>query len=409
MTDAGDGRSVVIAAGGTGGHIFPGLALAGALRRAAPGARVSFVGTPRGLERTLIPDAGYELRMVDMLPASRALGLRLALLPAALARSTVQAWRILRAEHASVAVSMGAYAGLPLILAARAAGIPSLIHESGAVPGRANRLAAHLTRNVAVAFEETAHLFSCTSGARVVGMPLDPQVAHVDRAALRMEARTSLDLPADGFVVLVNGGSQGAARLNEAAIGLAARWRDRSDVRVLVKAGRESFDAVREALARAGAERTGRCVAFFERMDHAYAAADLAVCRAGAGTVAELAAAGLPAILVPYPHAPGDHQARNAGPLVRAGAAFMTRDPEATAENLGPMVEELLANPSRLTSMGEAARATARPDAAENLAAWVLALAEGEEAEAASVEEAATADGTGSEDRAGADLSGGGE
>ena len=162
-------------------------------------------------------------------------------------------------------------------------------------------------------------------------------------------------------MVLVNGGSQGSLRLNEAAVGLAARWKDRSDVRLVVKAGRAHAEKVEKQLADSGGSAVARCVSFFDRIDHAYAAADLTVCRAGAGTVAELAVTGLPAVLVPYPYAPDDHQAVNASVLVDPGAALMVRDDEAIADRLGPMVEALLDDRAELAAT--ASRSVATPPA----------------------------------------------
>ena len=364
--------NVVIAAGGTGGHIFPGLALADALKRVAPDTRVTFVGTERGLEKRLIPEAGYPLRTVDMVPFT---GRGKVTLPFALVRAAFQARTLLKAEQADVAVGMGGYASIPLIVGARLARVPAIIHESGAIAGRANRVAAMLTRNVALAFDDAAHQFK--GGARTVGMPLNPQIAEFDRATLRPEARTAFALPDGVTMVLVSGGSQGSARLNEAAVGMAGRWKDRDDVRIVLKAGIAHADDVAGRLAANGGQRVTELVSFFDRMDHAYAAADLMVSRAGAGTVAELAAVGLPSILVPYPYAMDDHQTVNAGVLTKAGAALMVRDDEATAERLAPMIEELLDDPERLGEMARATAKVARPHAAEELAAWVLELAHG--------------------------------
>jgi UDP-N-acetylglucosamine--N-acetylmuramyl-(pentapeptide) pyrophosphoryl-undecaprenol N-acetylglucosamine transferase len=367
--------SIVIAAGGTGGHIYPGLALAAALERLAPGTRVSFVGTRRGLEGRLIPEAGHRLDLIDMIPFARNVGARRFLLPAYVARAALQSRRILRREHADVAIGMGGYASIPLIAGARLAGVPSLIHESGAVAGRANRLAARLTRNVATAFDLKPGDFPARVCTRTVGMPLGADLAGFDRDALRTEARQTFGLAPDVALLLVNGGSQGSARLNDAGLGLARRWRDRNDVHIVIKAGRANVDDVERRLKELGAESVASCVAYLDRMDHAYAAADLALCRAGAGTVAELAVAGLPAVLVPYPFAPDDHQAVNAGVLVAAGAALMVRDEDATADQLAPPIEDLLAHRERLSAMAEAATRAARPYAAEALAAWVLELA----------------------------------
>jgi UDP-N-acetylglucosamine--N-acetylmuramyl-(pentapeptide) pyrophosphoryl-undecaprenol N-acetylglucosamine transferase len=375
LADVRPALSVVIAAGGTGGHIYPGLALADALRRLRPDVRVTFVGTRRGLEGTIVPGAGYPLELVDMIPFTPTLGARRFLLPVALVRAAAQARRILRDQDASVAVGMGGYASIPVVVAAWLGRVPALIHESGAVPGRANLVAARFTRHVAVAFEEAAAHFPRSARARTVGMPLGPDLAAFDRSVLRAEARAAFALPDGVTALLVNGGSQGSARLNELAVGLAARWRDRGDVRIVLKAGRAHHEQVTAALAANGGAAVTQVVEFFARMDHAYAAADLAICRAGAATVAELAVTGLPAVLVPYPWAPRDHQARNAETLVRAGGARLVRDAEATVERVAPLVEELLADPARRDVMGKAIREVAHPRAADELARWVLELA----------------------------------
>jgi len=364
------GPSILIAAGGTGGHIFPGLALASALRRQEPSAEVSFVGTPRGLESRIIPDAGYPLHLLDMVPFA---GAKRALVPAAFARATWQARRLLRQERASVAVGMGGYASIPLVAGARFSGIPSLVHESGAIPGRANLLAARFTNNVALAFERAASSFP--GPTRVVGMPLSAEIEHFDGDAIRADARQTFDLPADAEVLLVIGGSQGATTLNRAAVGLASQWRDRPNRFILLKTGAADLAGIQADLQAAGAAHVVRAVSFFERMDYAYAAADLALTRAGAGTVAELGATGLPAVLVPYPYAPHDHQAVNASVLVDVGAALMVRNPSATAELLAPTLDGLFADDQRRTAMGAAGRSVARPHAADELASWVLELA----------------------------------
>jgi UDP-N-acetylglucosamine--N-acetylmuramyl-(pentapeptide) pyrophosphoryl-undecaprenol N-acetylglucosamine transferase len=206
-------------------------------------------------------------------------------------------------------------------------------------------------------------------------MPLSAEIEHFDRAGLRPSARTAFDLPEDAEVLLVVGGSQGATTLNRAAVGLAARWRDLPRRRILLKTGGADLAGIQADLQAARAVHVVRAVSFFERMDHAYAAADIALTRAGAGTVAELGATGLPAVLVPYPYAPHDHQAVNASVLVDVGAALMVRNPEATAERVGPLFDELFADDGRRATMGAAGRSVARPHAADELASWVLELA----------------------------------
>ncbi|MFD5204803.1 glycosyltransferase [Streptomyces sp. NPDC058375] len=392
--------SVVIGAGGTGGHIYPGLALAEALRRADPDAVISFIGTERGLETTLIPAAGYRLHTVDMIPFDPALGAKRFLLPAALLRSGAQARSVLRTQKARVVVGMGGYPSAPAIVGAKMAGLPSVIHESNAVPGRANQFAARLTEHLTVAFDGSRAHLSGGERALTVGMPIAASLAALDRPALREEARRAFGIPEGARVVLFNGGSLGAARLTAAAVGLAARWRGRGDVHLLIKTGPAALAETRQKLihagaaaahpygADAGAGAAGRpygadagagpvaqAVPYLDRMDLAYAVADLVICRAGSATIAELATTGVPAVLVPYPYAPGDHQTHNARVLSDAGAAHLVPDAETTADRLAELIDPLLANPARLAVMGRAADPGNHARAADLLAQTVIRLA----------------------------------
>ncbi|MFJ1866811.1 UDP-N-acetylglucosamine--N-acetylmuramyl-(pentapeptide) pyrophosphoryl-undecaprenol N-acetylglucosamine transferase [Streptomyces sp. NPDC088097] len=373
--------SVVIGAGGTGGHIYPGLALAEALRAAVPGTEVSFIGTERGLETELIPAAGYPLHTVDMIPFDPALGAKRYLLPAALMRSAHQARAVIRARGAQVVVGMGGYPSAPAVLGARLAGLPAVIHESNAVPGRANRFAARLTPHIAVAFDRSRAHLAGGERALTTGMPISAALSGLagrsrgERSALRVEARRALGIPEGRRLVVFNGGSLGALRLTGAAVGLAGLWQGRDDVQLLVKTGPAALpDAVRELTARGG-QRIARAVPYLDRMDLVYAAADLVVCRAGSATVAELAATGVPAVLVPYPHAPGDHQTHNARVLSDAGAGLLLPDAETTAESLAALVGPLLADPARLATMAGAAGPGPHARAAQLLAAQVVHIA----------------------------------
>ncbi len=364
--------SIVVAAGGTGGHIYPGLATADAVRALDPSAEVTFIGTPRGLEQRLIPPAGYPLELVDMVPwrgARRSAGFGVAVM-----RASRQSGAVLRRLQADAVVAMGGYPSLPTVLAARRRGIPVVIHESGATGGRANRLAARFTPNVALSFASAAASFPGRI-PRVVGMPLSAEIASFDRAALRPSARAEYAVADGQMMVLINGGSQGSVTLNALAVGLGERWKHRDDVRVVIKTGRDNFDGVVAALAANRGDSVVTPVVYLDRMITAYAAADVAVCRAGAGTVAELATCGLPSILVPYPFSLDDDQGHNAKVLVDAGAAALMRDPDATADVVGPTLESWFADPSVLANMAGAASGAGHAHAATTLAQWVLDLA----------------------------------
>jgi UDP-N-acetylglucosamine--N-acetylmuramyl-(pentapeptide) pyrophosphoryl-undecaprenol N-acetylglucosamine transferase len=363
--------TVVIAAGGTGGHIYPGLALAEAIAEARPDARIEFVGTPHGMELELVRSAGHSLHLYDMVQFAGQ-GWRKATVPFALARATLQARRLLKRLGADVAVSMGGYSGIPLIVAAKLARIPSLIHEPGAVPGKANLLAARFTDHLATSFPQTT--FAGVE-LRYLGYPLRRAMTSFDRDALRPEARAAYGLDDRTAMVLVTGGSQGAMSLNRLALGLAERWADRDDVRLVLKAGARNHEEVEAALAGNPGAHLVELVRYIDRMDHAYAAADLGVFRSGAGTVAELAVVELPSVLVPFPRDEHDEQLHNAQPLVDAGGAILVRDHDATADHVGPMLERLLGDRASLDVMATGMRANARPEAAAELAAWTLDLA----------------------------------
>jgi UDP-N-acetylglucosamine--N-acetylmuramyl-(pentapeptide) pyrophosphoryl-undecaprenol N-acetylglucosamine transferase len=360
--------SVVIAAGGTGGHLVPALAIAESLARAEPAVEITFVGAGRALESELL--APYRTARTGVRPFTRdARGL---LAPLSLLPATSRARSILRDARAGVVVGMGGYASVPVVAAARLAGIPSVIHEQNARPGLANELCARMTPNIAVTFAETAAAFR-RRRPRVIGMPLRSSIVQLDREHSRDEAIAFFDLDPDAQTILAFGGSLGARRINDAVRGLVARWAHRTDVQVLWSAGAAHARVAAEAAA--SHPLRVRAYPYIERMDLAYAAADLALTRGGASTICELAVAGVPAIVVPYPAARRKEQHHNARALAGAGGAMVVDDASLTADRAVVIIGELLDDPTRLASMRGAARAIARPDAAETMAAWVLSLA----------------------------------
>lgn len=363
---------VVIAAGGTAGHVYPGLALAEAIRDRSPETRIAFVGTPRGIERDEVPAAGYELHLIDVVPWARTLGARRYLAPFSLAAASAKSRALLGRLRPRAVVGMGGYASLPVVLAASSRRIPTLLHEQNAVPGIANVVGVRAARRIALAFAEAQAALPSRAEIRVVGNPIRRSVATLDRTAARGEGVGAFGLDPALTTVLVMGGSLGAARLNDAVVGLASRWRDRADVQLLVAAGRKHGAELRERTRDTGHVHV---VDYIERVELAYAAADLAICRAGAATVAELAAVGLPSILVPYPYARANHQEANARALERAGGAVVVLDAVATQQTLGDAIERFLAEPEMLARMSDGARSFGRPNAADDLGAWALELA----------------------------------
>jgi undecaprenyldiphospho-muramoylpentapeptide beta-N-acetylglucosaminyltransferase len=346
----------MVTGGGTGGHVYPGLALAEALvARGHDRSSIHWVGSARGLEATAVPAAGFS---VDLLPG-RGLQRRLTAENVSVAGQTLaavaRATLLVRRRRPKVVVGVGGYASLPCILAARALRIPVVVHEQNAAPGLANRIAVRLGSRAAVSLPGTP-----LAGAVVTGNPV--------RAAVAGVVRNPASAPS---LVVIFGGSLGARRLNQAALGLYDLWRSRDDVAVHHVSGAAGHDetvAALDALRRPDDRLPYRLVRYEDDMPRLYATATLMVCRAGATTVAELAVAGVPSVLVPLPGAPGDHQTHNALALVEAGAGVLVPDADCDGARLAAELAPLLADPARLQAMGKAAAGVGRPDAADRLA-----------------------------------------
>jgi undecaprenyldiphospho-muramoylpentapeptide beta-N-acetylglucosaminyltransferase len=336
--------------------VYPGLALAEALvARGHDRSTIHWVGSARGLEATAVPGAGFT---IDLLPG-RGLQRRLTAENVSVAGQTVaavaRATRLVRRRRPQVVVGVGGYASLPCILAARALRIPVVVHEQNAAPGLANRIAVRLGSRAAVSLPGTP-----LPGAVVTGNPV--------RAAVAGVVRNPASAPP---LVVIFGGSLGARRLNQAALGLYDLWRSREDVavhHVSGAAGHEETAAALDGLRRPGDRLDYRLVRYEDDMPRLYTTATLMVCRAGATTVAELAAAGVPSVLVPLPGAPGDHQTHNALALVEADAGVLVPDAECDGARLAAELALLLADPARLQAMGTAAAGVGHPDAADRLA-----------------------------------------
>jgi UDP-N-acetylglucosamine--N-acetylmuramyl-(pentapeptide) pyrophosphoryl-undecaprenol N-acetylglucosamine transferase len=363
----------VIAGGGTAGHVVPGLAVARALvERGHPASSIHWVGGRRGSEGRTVPAAGFE---VTLLPG-RGIQRRLTAenLPAVwgLAQAQAQAIALLRARRPAVVLTLGGWASVSCALAAAALRIPLVVAEQNAVPSASNRLVARFAAAAAVPFPGTP-----LPHAVVTGNPVRAEILAVDRSdAGRAAARRALGLPVDRTVLAVFGGSLGALRLNEAVLGALETWADRSDLAVRHVVGERDWDMVESRRPAAG-DVYYQPVRYDDQRELSLAAADLAVSRAGGNTVAELAAVGLPSVLVPLPGAPGDHQTANARQLADTGAAVLVADAAMTPGRLVAEVDGLLGDPPRLSAMASAATAGARRDAAEAVAGLVEASARG--------------------------------
>jgi UDP-N-acetylglucosamine--N-acetylmuramyl-(pentapeptide) pyrophosphoryl-undecaprenol N-acetylglucosamine transferase len=357
---------VVIGTGGTAGHIFPALATAARLRDRL-GAEVLFVGRDRGQEARLVPAAGFPLEPIEALPFVRKLSPALLRAPVAALRAARRSRGIVRGADA--VLGMGGYVSVPVSLAARKERIPLVLHEQNAVPGLANRVAARWARAVALAFAEAGRFLPRNAPTVITGNPVRDQVLTVGdrRDELRKEALDVLELEDGRRTVVAFGGSQGAVRLNAAAVGACGALSNRSDLQVLLLSGTDHEDRVRQALPAGGALLV-RVAGFLDRIELAYAAADLMVTRAGATTIAEASACGLPAILVPYPYATGRHQEANARALERAGGASLISDADLGPDVLADRIEAIIDHPERLDAMRRGSASFGRPDAADALA-----------------------------------------
>jgi UDP-N-acetylglucosamine--N-acetylmuramyl-(pentapeptide) pyrophosphoryl-undecaprenol N-acetylglucosamine transferase len=356
---------VLLAGGGTAGHTSPLLATADALRRIEAGVEVTALGTPRGLEGRVVPEAGYPLEMVPPVPLPRRPSVELLRVPGRLRAAVTAALEVLDRLRPEVVVGFGGYVCVPAYLAARRRRVPLVVHEGNAVPGLANRLGARFTTHVATSFPATP-----LRHASYLGLPIRRMISTLDRDALRAEGRATFGLDPDRPTVLVTGGSQGARRLNQSVSAAAGAFAD---------AGVQVLHVVGPNGAASPASAPGAppyvVLSYVERMDLAYAAADLTVCRAGANTVTEVAAVGLPAVFVPLPIGNGE-QALNARPVVDAGGALLVEDAGLTPEWVAGTVPALAADPDRLATMSKAAADLVPRDADEKLATMVLAAAQ---------------------------------
>jgi UDP-N-acetylglucosamine--N-acetylmuramyl-(pentapeptide) pyrophosphoryl-undecaprenol N-acetylglucosamine transferase len=347
----------ILAGGGTGGHVIPALAIAQQLQRQYT-AEILFIGTSRGIENRLVPNAGFALRLVDV-GALKNVGFATRLKTIVdLPRAIWAASHILSAFRPDIVIGVGGYASGPAMLAALLRRIPTLIFEPNVVPGFANRVVAPLVSAAAVHFQETAKYFRHST---VTGVPVREAFFHIGA-----EYATP--------TLLVFGGSQGARAINQAAIQAAPELLERvAGLHLIHQTGEADYNDAKASYANLGG--SVEVYRFIDDMPAFFARASLLVCRSGASTVAEVTAAGKPAIFVPFPRAADDHQKRNAEALERAGAAVLLQQAQLTPESLVETVTSLFNNPSRLKAMAGAARSLSHPHAARDIAAMAAQLA----------------------------------
>jgi UDP-N-acetylglucosamine--N-acetylmuramyl-(pentapeptide) pyrophosphoryl-undecaprenol N-acetylglucosamine transferase len=364
--------SVLIAGGGTGGHLYPGIAVARALLEELPDTQIAFAGTAAGIEARVIPREGFALELI------RAAGLKgksiqsLARGMTMLPLGGLDAWQVISRRRPSVVVGVGGYSSVPVVMLAALRGIPTLLMEQNVVPGLTNRLLARVVDSAAVTYQESVPFFG--KKAFVAGNPVRAEFLRDRESSSGSGTGTEGASNSDVVRLLVFGGSQGAHAINVAMVGAAPQLAASSPtVRITHQTGERDLEMVREGYRRVGLE--ARVEAFLYEMDREMKVADLVVSRAGATTLAELAASGKASILVPLPTATDDHQRRNAEALVRQGAAVMVVEREFTGDRVANEILELARNARRRSEIGIAARRLARPDAARVIAEKVASLA----------------------------------
>jgi UDP-N-acetylglucosamine--N-acetylmuramyl-(pentapeptide) pyrophosphoryl-undecaprenol N-acetylglucosamine transferase len=358
---------VVLAGGGTGGHLAPGLAVADELRRRLPHVRIVFIGTGRPLEEHLIPHAGYELLAM---PASRMphSPIEAVLFPLRLWQSVRSARSVLRELKPAVVIGLGGYGSFPPVLAARRLSIPSVLLEQNSIPGKANRWLSRWAREVYVQFESSCGHFRFPERVHVLGNPLRRGITEGSRQG----ACEKFSLDSRLKTLLILGGSQGARRINQAVCDALKDFAASGILQVIHQTGSLDFWWVsgryKEIRIRS------HVTAFIDEMADALAGADLIVGRSGATTLAEIAAVGRPSVLVPYPHAADNHQYLNARTFEDAGAAVIFDDSRLDAAALSSIVMQLMGDDRRRAAMAEASRTLARPDATRDVCDRILKL-----------------------------------
>lgn len=361
MTRSAQLAPVLLAGGGSAGHVSPLLAIADALRRRDPNVPILALGTDKGLEARLVPERGYDLAFVPVVKMPRKLGPELFGFPGKLRDAVAKAGEAIDQIGARVVVGVGGYVSTPAYLAARSRKLPIVIHEANSSAGMANKLGARLGGKVGIAFNTTK-----IPNSTYVGMPMRREITTLDRSELRGEARSFWGLDQNRKTLLVTGGSLGAVRINEAMSSARGALRD-AGIQVLHITGKGKADGIESDLT----DPAYRVVEYVDRMDYAYSAADMILCRSGANTVCEVAAVGLPAAFVPLAVGNGE-QWKNAEPMVSAGGGMMVHDSEISGDWVAKNVVAALADDTRLTELSDRAAAFGVADADDRMADMVI-------------------------------------
>jgi UDP-N-acetylglucosamine--N-acetylmuramyl-(pentapeptide) pyrophosphoryl-undecaprenol N-acetylglucosamine transferase len=358
---------VIISAGGTGGHLYPAIATADALASLDKNIEILFITGVSALERELVTKAGYALLTLDTPGLRRKLSPDLFAAVYKAGRGLAKATEAVKGFDADAVAGFGGSVTYPIVRAAKKLGIPAVIQEQNTIPGLANKYLSRSADIVAVSWEEAGAFLKKGTKIVVTGNPIRTTGLDFTRA----KARTALDLPQEGQVVTVFGGSQGARHINEVAAAAYTQLSGIKGLTLLHLTGSRDYHEIVQAWSREGAPENVKMLPYLDGMGQAYRASDLMVCRAGASTLAELAVFGTPSILIPYPYASNDHQSKNAALFEKAGASQVITDEALSAPVLAEAITELVADKKRLTVMAEAAQTLGRPNAAADLAALI--------------------------------------
>lgn len=364
---------VIVTGGGTGGHVYPAVAIARGLQQAKQEVQILYIGTDRGLEADVVPRAGFPLVTIAVQGLERRKIWRNVPALAKISRGLREAWVQVRRFRPGVVVGTGGYVSGPVCLAAALQGIPVVLHEQNAFPGLTNRLLAILARKVCLTFPEAARHFPRRARLVTTGLPVRPEILCTDRQA----GRKKLGLQEDQLLVVVVGGSQGAKSINQAMLAIYKKLAGRPDVKFLHVTGRRDYEGYLEQVRSLGIDLAicGNITIkpYVYDMEFVLAAADLVIGRAGASFLAEILVRGLPSILVPYPHAAANHQEYNARAVASKGAAILILDRELKSGHLYQAVHQLLNDRKQLQVMAVAAARLGRPDALEAIMRVILA------------------------------------
>lgn len=365
----------IITGGGTGGHIYPAVAIAKGLADRYPKSQILYVGTNRGLESDIVPKAGYDFEAITVSGFERKLSPKNIMVLWQAGQGVIQAAGIVRRFKPQVVIGTGGYVCGPVVMSAAMMGIPTLVHEQNAMPGVTNRILSRFATRVAVTFEDSIKRFPSRARLELTGLPVRPEIVNCSKD----EALARLGLNPGKPIVLVFGGSRGARRINNAMVKVVEEFSAKNSVQILHATGQVGYDEYLDAVQLSGISlgNIGNIITkpYLYNMEDALAVADLVICRAGAATLAELTVLGLPSILVPYPFASENHQEYNARALADRKAAIMIRDEELTGDVLVKHINELISNTDKLKNMAKESLKIGRPQALDDIIKLVDVMA----------------------------------